>query len=140
MEFSISCAEVCDQAVSRTAKYHGVTLAIVGAPKSGKSTFIQYALDLKTPPHSRVSIKKVSLEGVVSVLKLHEVDIRDVKISPEGVTQWPYLPNHPSRLRIDGALLLYSITNLASTKRIAPILSEYEHFVARGSVDLSHNY
>ncbi|KAL8727835.1 MAG: hypothetical protein Q9166_005781 [cf. Caloplaca sp. 2 TL-2023] len=102
-----------------------VGLAVVGVPSSGKSTFIQHALDLKKPPTSAVSTKKVSLEGIVSLLRIHEFNIHDVDITPDGTPQWPRLKGMDASSQIDGTMIVYSISDAGSIKSISTLLREF---------------
>ncbi|KAI4220152.1 MAG: hypothetical protein LQ349_008161, partial [Xanthoria aureola] len=99
-----------------------VALAVVGTPGSGKSTFIQHALELKKLPTAAVSSKKVSLEGVVSMLRIHEFNICDVNIAVEGTLQWPHMHGEEVASHIDGTMVIYSISDASSTEMIPSFL------------------
>lgn len=101
-----------------------VTLAVLGAARSGKSSFVQCALDLKRPPTSPSATKKVSLEGVVSVLRLLEIQISEVFIDSEQAVVWPRTVGDQYTPHIDGALVLYDIMDQRSLNRVSYILSE----------------
>ena len=102
-----------------------INLAVVGAAGTGKSTFMQCALDLKKPVVSMASSKKVSLEGVVSLLRLHEYQIEEVTLTTDQHIDWP-----PTRVGeqaippIDGAVILYDVMEQSSIKQIPNVLSE----------------
>ncbi|KAL8767419.1 MAG: hypothetical protein Q9209_006067 [Squamulea sp. 1 TL-2023] len=95
-----------------------VALAVVGTPGSGKSTFIQHALDLKKLPTAAVSSKKVSLEGVVSLLRIHEFNVHDIDLTIGGTPQWPHLNGEETTSPINGTMVIYSISD-AKFPRIA---------------------
>ncbi len=95
---------------------------MVGTPGSGKSTFIQHALELKKLPTAAVSSKKVSLEGVVSMLRIHEFNICDVNIAVEGTLQWPHMDGEDVASHIDGTMVIYSISDASSTEMIPSFL------------------
>lgn len=99
-----------------------VALAVLGTPGSGKSTFVQHALDLKRPSKGAMSTKKVSLEGVVSLLRIYEFNIFDVDITSEAAPQWPHPLGEDNPSQIDGVMLIYSISDASSTKPIPPLL------------------
>ena len=101
-----------------------ITLAVVGTSCSGKSTFVQHALDLKRIPTAAVSSKKVSLEGVVSLLRIYEFNILDVDITLQGNPQWPRLDGYDTKSQIDGIMVIYSISDVSSTKFIPSFLRE----------------
>ena len=100
-----------------------ITLAVVGAHQAGKSTFVQNALDLKKFSDAPLTTKKVSLEGVVSVLHLFEVPLSDVLFSSEHDLIWPGNVGGQTPA-IDGVLVLYDVTNEDSLSSIADVLSE----------------
>lgn len=101
-----------------------VILAVVGTPGSGKSTLIQHALDLKSLPTSRISTKKVSLEGVVSSLRIYEFNLHDISVTSEGTPCWPSKDGNGIASQIEGILVIYSITDISSAKPIPAILRE----------------
>ncbi|KAL8798075.1 MAG: hypothetical protein Q9182_006975 [Xanthomendoza sp. 2 TL-2023] len=99
-----------------------VGLAVIGTPGSGKSTFVQHALDLKKCAKASPSTKKVSLEGVVSLLRIHEFDIFDIVITSEGLPQWPHMSGQSTPCQIDGVIMVYSINDSSSTSPIPRLL------------------
>lgn len=101
-----------------------IALAVIGTSGSGKSTFIQHALDLKKLPNSRTSTKKVSLEGIISVLRIHEIDAGEVEVAPDGALSWPLVDASGNTYEIDGAVVVYSITDVGSTKPLPELLRE----------------
>lgn len=107
-----------------------ITLAVVGAPRSGKSTFVQHALDLKKLPTSRISAKKVSLEGIVSTLRIHEIDTHEIEITSQGTPCWAPVDEDENASNVDGVLIIYSISDLASTKPVPALLSEFHNLPA----------
>lgn len=101
-----------------------IAIAVIGTSGSGKSTFIQHALDLKKSPNSRNSTKKVSLEGVISILRILEIDTDEVEITPDGALHWPLVDANGSTRKIDGAVVVYSIIDVGSTKPLPELLRE----------------
>ncbi|KAI4168096.1 MAG: hypothetical protein LQ348_007566 [Seirophora lacunosa] len=99
-----------------------IAIAVIGTSGSGKSTFIQHALDLKKSPNSRNSTKKVSLEGVISILRILEIDTDEVEIAPDGALRWPLVDANGSTRKIDGAVVVYSIIDVGSTKPLPELL------------------
>ena len=102
-----------------------ITLAVLGAAKAGKSTFVQCALDLKKPATSAASTKKVSLDGVTTVLRLVELSIDEVGVTKNHEIEWPQKVGDQATPHIDGALLVYDVTNLHSIAQIPNMLSEF---------------
>ena len=101
-----------------------MAIAVVGTPGSGKSTFIQHALDLKKSPTATMSSKKVSLEGVVSLLRVHEFNLHAVDIAHDGTIQWPCPDSEETVGQINGIVVIYSISDASSTKLIPSFLRE----------------
>ncbi|KAL8721509.1 MAG: hypothetical protein Q9225_001808 [Loekoesia sp. 1 TL-2023] len=100
-----------------------VVLAVIGTPRSGKSTFIQHALDLKRLPSSKISTKKVSLEGIVSVLQIHELNVHKIDTYSDGTPLWrPEHTDEDITDKVDGVVVVYNINDLASTKPIPAVL------------------
>lgn len=105
-----------------------VTLAVLGGAKVGKSTFIQCALDMKAPPISYCTIKKVSLEGTVSVLRLYEFQMKNITISEDCGIIWPRFADDEAAPRIDGTLVLFDVMDQNSLYEVASLLSKSTAF------------
>ena len=101
-----------------------VTLAVLGAPAVGKSTFVRSSLDLKKPPTSPVSSKKVSLEGKISIVRLLELGFENLEITSNQSIRWPTKVGNHNTPRIDGVLALYNVMDQGSISRIPTLLSE----------------
>lgn len=106
-----------------------VTLAVLGGAKAGKSTFVQCALDMKALPISSCTTKKVSLEGIVSVLRLCEFQLKNVKISEDYSIIWPKLAGDEAKPRIDGALVLFDVMDQISLYEVTDLLSKSQAFL-----------
>lgn len=107
----------------------------MGEHQAGKTTFVQCALDLQRPMSAPSATKKVSLEGVISVLRLIEVPLGDLRISAEQDLSWPETVGGQTTPPVDGALVLYDVMNRDSLTRIPTILSgcpiSYYHRLTR---------
>lgn len=99
-----------------------VDLAILGVSGSGKSTFVQHALDLKKAAISSVSTKKVSLEGAVFDLRLFELEFGQLNLNDDGI-DWHRTICDQSVPSVDGVLVLYSVLDANSISQIPPVLS-----------------
>ena len=113
-----------DGKIGGTSDVQEVSLAVLGAPAVGKSTFVHCALDLKRPSTSPVASKKVSLEGQISIVRLFELGLDDVEVTSEQSMRWPERVGDESVPRIDGVLALYDVMNQSSIAPIPPLLSE----------------
>lgn len=100
----------------------------------GKSTFVHCALDLKKATPSRVSSKKVSLEGRISIVKLLEIGLEDVEITAEQKVRWPEKVRDQNWPDIDGVLALYDVMDQTSIAPMPNLLSESFQVLAAHSV------
>ena len=101
-----------------------VSIAVVGAPAVGKSTFVHCALDLKKPSTSHVSSKKVSLEGKIFVVRLYELALEDVEVTPEQSVHWPERVGDEIMPGVDGVLAIYDVMDQGSISPMPTLLSE----------------
>ena len=99
-----------------------VVIAVLGAESVGKSTFLQLALDLKKAPSTPFASKKASLEGLISVIRLVEIDVEDVEVEAESLI-WPESVGDQPIPAIDGVLLMYNVLEPGSTAPLPPLLS-----------------
>ena len=97
----------------------------MGAPVVGKSTFVRTSLDLKKPPTSPISCKKVSLEGEVSVVRLLELGFEDLGITANQNVRWPTKVGDRDAPIVDGVLALYNVMDQRSITLIPALLSEF---------------
>lgn len=67
--------------------------------------------------------KKVSLEGVISLLRLIEVPLGDLRISADQDLTWPETVGGQTTPPVDGALVLCDVMNQDSLSRIPSVLS-----------------
>lgn len=89
----------------------------------GKSTFVQLALDLKRTLDSPIASKKVSLEGSISIIRLVEIDMRDVEVSPEGLL-WPDEVGGRQTPDFDGVLVMYNVVDPVSAASLPSLLGK----------------
>jgi hypothetical protein len=97
---------------------------VLGSRRVGKSSFIQKALDLRQNPPTAGSSKKMALDGVVYVVRLREVLIDDITIDESRKITWPKLFDEENVPPIDGALILYDVTNGESVIEVPDVLCE----------------
>lgn len=107
-----------------------VTIAVLGAPAVGKSTFVRCALDLKKASTSLLSSKKVSLEGKISVVRLLELGFDDVGITAERTMRWPQAVGNQDMPDIDGVLALYDVMDQSSIAPMPDLLSEFSQILS----------
>ncbi|KKZ62301.1 hypothetical protein EMCG_03273 [[Emmonsia] crescens] len=100
-----------------------VNLAIVGAQGVGKSTFVQRALDLKQPPISRSSMKKMSLDGTIYLVRLLEIASHKISFDENGRIVWPKFIGEHELPIIDGVLVLFDSYDPRSVAQFPRIFS-----------------
>ncbi|KAK2791181.1 hypothetical protein FQN51_002256 [Onygenales sp. PD_10] len=100
-----------------------VNLAIVGAQGVGKSTFVQRALDLKQPPISRSSMKKMSLDGTIYLVRLLEIASHKITFDENGCIVWPKFIGEQELPIIDGVLVLFDSFDPRSVAQFPRIFS-----------------
>lgn len=112
------------------------TLAVLGSAGSGKSTLVQYALDLEKLPVSPKSVKKISLEGTVSILRLIELRLEDLEIDDDFSIRFSLEADNQNQPRIDGALMMCDVTSSSSISCVPSVLSKflYASYVYFGSL------
>ncbi|PGH19839.1 hypothetical protein AJ80_03756 [Polytolypa hystricis UAMH7299] len=87
-----------------------VNLAVLGVEGVGKSTFVKCALDLKQLPVSLSSVKKMSLDGKIYIVRLLEISLHKITFDETGRIVWPKFPGE-HELPIDGVLTLFNSTD-----------------------------
>ena len=108
---------------SRDGDMPQVDLVVLGAQAVGKSTFIQKALDMRQQPSSAFSAKKMSLDGVIYLVRLVELSFDDISIV-DGQIAWPKYSGDLKVPLADGILALYDVTNQESITRIPELLRQ----------------
>lgn len=82
-----------------------VIIGIVGADNVGKTTFITSTLDLKAPPSSLSTTKKMSLDGSVYMVCLVEIPSKEIFVDGNRGIIWPRFGSEA--LDVDGLLVLH---------------------------------
>lgn len=95
----------------------------------GKSTFIQRAFDLRTPPHSPFAQRKMSIDGNVYVVRLIELKYGDLDIDDDKRICWPTVIEDVAVPNIDGAFILYDVMNKGSITNLLEALGQYRAVV-----------
>lgn len=105
-----------------------INISVIGCLGVGKSSFIQNALRLNKRPTSANSSVRLDLEGVPYIVCLLEHDLgylhMDDVVAPGKQIQWPKQINGQPVPRIDGALVLYDVTDRDSIRELPTALSE----------------
>ena len=88
-----------------------LNIAIIGARGVGKSSFVQRILGLPRPPDHNASCLRLVVDDRDYRVLLLELDLEHFDMAPEGPIQWPRQVDGQILPRVDGALILYDVTN-----------------------------
>ncbi|KAF3482900.1 uncharacterized protein GIQ15_02224 [Arthroderma uncinatum] len=114
--------ESLEEAATSGHQLPQVNLAVVGAQGVGKSTFVKCALDLKQTPLVRSSIKKMSMDGAIYVVRLLEIAIHKITLDDRGRIVWPKFLGEQALPPIDGVLCLFDSTDLRTVSQYPQVL------------------
>lgn len=102
-----------------------INIAVIGAYGAGKSSFVQRAFRLQRPPELNVSSLRMEIDGTRYLVTLVELDLDGFKdLDPGQSIQWPKQIDGHMVPRMDGALILYDVTNTDSVHDLSPTMSE----------------
>lgn len=101
------------------------TLAVLGPRWSGKSAFVQAVLDLDDSSTSPFPAKRASLDNCACLLRLIEVSLNDMKVTPECPIEWPTYVQE-TKSRVDGAFFLWDATERDHQDNVSDTLSKYD--------------
>ena len=93
-----------------------INIAIIGANGVGKSSFVQRVLRSPRPPNHNVTTFRQDLDGVARLVTLVELDLEGFEVDPSQPIQWPKQIGGHMVPRMDGALILYDVTNKESVR------------------------
>ena len=88
-----------------------LNIAIIGARGVGKSSFVQRIVGLPHPPDNNASCMRLIVDDRDYRVMLLELDLEHFDLAPEGPIQWPRQVDGQIMPRVDGALILYDVTN-----------------------------
>ncbi|KAL2890737.1 Ras guanine nucleotide exchange factor A [Ceratocystis lukuohia] len=94
----------------------GLNIAVVGASGVGKSAFIQQVVGLSRPPLSDATTLSFSINNTTYPVTLFELNLEAFDFGPAQPFQWPKQINGHITPQVDGALILYDVTNIESTR------------------------
>ena len=100
---------------------------MTGARGVGKSTFIQKALGSQYAFPSLVTLRKLAVDGGTHLVRLLEIRSEDVEVEDDELS-WPETIEGKQMPKIDGALILYNITDRSSLDDVQTMLSECHCF------------
>jgi hypothetical protein len=76
---------------------------------------------MKQPLSSRTTTKKMSLDGTVYLVRLLEMDTKDIIIGNDGHLGWPRAGNE-SPFAVDGALVVHDVTRSVGLPELTRLL------------------
>lgn len=101
-----------------------INIAVLGARGTGKSGFVQRALKLPQPPTSDISTSKVKIDGGWYIVRFMEMNFTDIHIGDRSSIKWPETVDNYATPRVDGAVVVYDITNEESLSMVPELLSQ----------------
>jgi len=101
-----------------------INIAVLGASSVGKSTFIQRAFDLQTIPSSPFTLRKMSIDGYIYLVRLIELAYDDLNLDNHKRICWPDTIGGMPVPVIDGAFTLYDVMNKESLVEVPETLSK----------------
>lgn len=100
-----------------------INIAVLGARRSGKSTFIRRALNLPDSVPPAVCTRNMTIDGGYYIVRFLEMSFNDVQIGERNLIKWPETINDLATPRIDGAVVIYDVTSQESLPRVPEMLS-----------------
>jgi GTPase SAR1 family protein len=88
-----------------------INIAIIGATGVGKSSFVQRVLGRQQPPDSNATPLRMVIDNQTYAVMMLELDLEYFDMTPAQPIQWPKQVNGHIVPRVDGALILYDVTN-----------------------------
>ncbi|KAI9826166.1 MAG: hypothetical protein M1819_007422 [Sarea resinae] len=119
---------VSEYKVENSRPMQEITIAVLGVAGVGKSTFIKEALNLRQLPSSPASVRKMSMDGIIYVVRLVELRLEGLEINGDERSGWSKYVLSPEGPCIDGALVLYDVTD---PKSISPIPEDLSESIAK---------
>jgi ABC-type dipeptide/oligopeptide/nickel transport system ATPase component len=104
-----------------------MNIAVIGAPGSGKTTFMQKAIGLPDTTLSTQCHRKWTIDNIPYVVRFVELKIDDIHVKPGNVIEWPKTANDVAVPRIDGAITIYDVTVKESLAGVPDMMSQCDH-------------
>lgn len=106
-----------------TPAMQDINIAVIGAPSTGKSTFIRRALSLADTTAPSNCSRKWTIDGVPYMVRFVEVSIAHLHAGERNTVQWPETVHDVATPRIDGAVTIYDVTSQDSLAKVPEMLS-----------------
>lgn len=101
-----------------------INIAVIGARRAGKSTFIRRALGLPDTTAPSNCSRKWTIDGVPYIVRFLEIYINDLQVEERNIIKWPDTIHDMATPRIDGAVTIYDVTSQDSLTNVPEMLSE----------------
>jgi len=101
-----------------------LNVAVIGANGVGKSHFIQKVMGLARVPGPNPTTARLSVDNILYLVTLFELDLEYFDIDPQRQVQWPKQMGGTILPRVNGALFLYDVTNGSSVTGLPQTLSK----------------
>ena len=101
-----------------------VHIAVIGAPATGKSTFIRRALGLPDSAPATGCCRKWTIDGLPYLVRFLELPLDDVHIGDRSFVKWPETIHGMPIARVDGVVTMYDVTSQTSLLNVPEMLSE----------------
>ncbi|KAK4462435.1 ras guanine nucleotide exchange factor A [Cladorrhinum samala] len=100
-----------------------INIAIIGAEGVGKSAFVQRSRGATRPPNQNITQMRYEVDGVQYYVTLVELDLEGIELDPRQPIQWPKQISGCMVPRMDGALILYDVTDKETVRELETIMS-----------------
>ena len=101
-----------------------INVAVIGAPTTGKSTFIRRALGLPDSTPATNCSRKWTIDGTTYVVRFIEMTYSDVLSGERNTFKWPESIHGLATPRMDGVITMYDVTDQCSLAKVPDMLSE----------------
>lgn len=102
-----------------------MNIAVIGAPGSGKTSFMRRALGLPdtTPPD--MCHRKWTIEGTSYIVRFVELSIDDIHVRQGNIIEWPKAVQELAVPKVDGAVTVYDVTIKESLAKVPDMMRQY---------------
>ncbi|KAK4162206.1 ras guanine nucleotide exchange factor domain-containing protein [Cladorrhinum sp. PSN259] len=100
-----------------------INVAIIGAEGVGKSAFVQRSMRASRPPNQNITTMRYELDGNQYYVTLVELDLEGIELDPRQPIHWPKQIGGHMVPRMDGALILYDVTDKETVRELETIMS-----------------
>ncbi|KAL5118206.1 hypothetical protein ACEQ8H_003878 [Pleosporales sp. CAS-2024a] len=114
-----------------------MNIALIGAPDTGKTTFMQKALAVADEAPSPQCHRRWTIDSIPYMVRFVELNMDDIHPKPGNAIEWPKTANDAPFPRIDGAILVYDVTVKESLAGVPEVMSQSAYAVFAKCVELT---